>query len=203
MADRRRPDVPEWTAPLLDELCLTGTERVVHLGCGSGSLTIAVARRLTTGRVTGVHPWPRGGGVAPPEVAVARAVELAGVGPRVRLVAARLAAVPLASGSADVVVSGPLAVPDAERRAAVREAWRVLAPGGQLHLVGMRRYADELRAAGAVDVEERDLGRPAPPRWPWARLGLLSASKQLVLEEPAAAVPSAAQTRDALAVPTT
>src|SRR5262245_30405055 len=48
----------EWER-ILDGLSLRGDERVVDLGCGRGAVLTAVARRLTTGRVTGVDIWNR------------------------------------------------------------------------------------------------------------------------------------------------
>jgi len=42
---------------ILDELHLGGDERVLDMGCGRGAVLIAVARRLTTGRVTGIDLW--------------------------------------------------------------------------------------------------------------------------------------------------
>jgi arsenite methyltransferase len=42
---------------ILDALHLRGDERVLDMGCGRGAVLIAVARRLTTGRVTGVDLW--------------------------------------------------------------------------------------------------------------------------------------------------
>jgi hypothetical protein len=38
----------------LDRLHVTGSEQVLDLGCGRGMVLIAVARRLTGGRATGV-----------------------------------------------------------------------------------------------------------------------------------------------------
>src|SRR5262245_40282746 len=42
---------------ILDGLKLRGDEAVLDMGCGRGAVMIAVARRLTTGRVTGVDIW--------------------------------------------------------------------------------------------------------------------------------------------------
>ena len=42
---------------ILDELHLRGDERVLDMGCGLGAGLIAVAGRLTTGRVTGIDLW--------------------------------------------------------------------------------------------------------------------------------------------------
>src|SRR5436853_5906466 len=42
---------------ILDGLHLRGDERVLDMGCGRGAVLVAVARRLTTGRVTGIDIW--------------------------------------------------------------------------------------------------------------------------------------------------
>src|SRR5262245_30847389 len=42
---------------ILDGLNLAGNERVLDMGCGRGAVLVAVARRLTTGRVTGIDLW--------------------------------------------------------------------------------------------------------------------------------------------------
>ena len=43
-----------WGRRVLDRLPLTGTERVLDIGCGTGRLTAEIARRVPAGRVVGV-----------------------------------------------------------------------------------------------------------------------------------------------------
>jgi arsenite methyltransferase len=52
----RRGKFVEW-ARILDRLQLRGDERVLDMGCGRGAVLTAVARRLTTGRATGIDIW--------------------------------------------------------------------------------------------------------------------------------------------------
>ena len=52
----RRGKFLEWDR-ILDRLRLRGDEEVLDMGCGRGAVLTAVARRLTTGRVTGVDIW--------------------------------------------------------------------------------------------------------------------------------------------------
>jgi methylase of polypeptide subunit release factors len=54
----RRGKFLEWDR-ILDRLHLRGDEGVLDMGCGRGSVLTAVARRLTTGRVTGVDIWSK------------------------------------------------------------------------------------------------------------------------------------------------
>jgi len=42
---------------LLDQLALQGDERVLDVGCGRGLLSIGAAKRLKTGKVTGIDVW--------------------------------------------------------------------------------------------------------------------------------------------------
>ena len=42
---------------VLDDLHLRGDERVLDMGCGRGAVLTAVAKRLQTGRVTGIDLW--------------------------------------------------------------------------------------------------------------------------------------------------
>jgi arsenite methyltransferase len=52
----RRGKFLEWER-ILDRTQLCGGEAVLDMGCGRGAVLTAVARRLTTGRVTGVDIW--------------------------------------------------------------------------------------------------------------------------------------------------
>ncbi len=42
---------------LLDQLALQGDEKVLDVGCGRGLLAIGAAKRLKTGKVTGIDVW--------------------------------------------------------------------------------------------------------------------------------------------------
>ncbi|WP_055482838.1 class I SAM-dependent methyltransferase [Sphaerimonospora mesophila] len=148
----------------LDRLGLTGSERVLDLGCGRGLVLIKAAGRLRDGSATGLDLWTRDQSGNSREATLANA-RAEGVGDRVELVTGDMRDLPFEDGSFDLVVSS-LAVhniPDREgRAAAVREAFRVLAPGGRLRLADFRHardYAEILRECAAADVRVYDLGR--------------------------------------------
>ena len=47
-------------AELLDQLSLSGDERILDMGCGRGAILLLAAERLTTGRAVGVDLWRKG-----------------------------------------------------------------------------------------------------------------------------------------------
>jgi len=149
-------------AQLLDELGLRGDEHVLDVGCGRGAVLMLAARRVPAGRAVGADVWRRRDQSGNSRAAAERNAAAEGVRDRVELVDADTRALPFASASFDVVVSS-LAISnirDADGRAqALREAVRVLRPGGRLRIVdeGADRYAAVLRDAGCTGVTVRQL----------------------------------------------
>lgn len=178
----RRGKFAAW-ADVLDGLALRGDERVLDLGCGRGMVLIQVARRLTSGTAVGVDLWrsvDQSGNAEDTTRANARA---AGVAERVELRTGDMTGLPFGDGAFDVVVSS-LAIhniPSAEgREKAVREAVRVLKPGGKLAIADFRHapaYAKVLDELGWPHGEIRDLGWRFWYGGPWTGTSLLSAVK--------------------------
>jgi arsenite methyltransferase len=149
---------------ILDGLKLQGSEHVLDMGCGRGAVLNAVARRSTTGKVTGVDLWrsmDQSGNSADATMANARAERVAD---RVAVETADMRKLPFADNTFDVIVSS-LAIHNipgnAGRAAAVTEAMRVLKPGGRLAIADVRAtslYARTLRSLGATAVVRRRLG---------------------------------------------
>ncbi|GGK75233.1 type 11 methyltransferase [Sphaerisporangium melleum] len=170
-----------WDAEL-DWLGLTGDEHVLDLGCGRGLVLLKAAKRVPAGKATGADLWTGDQSGNNREAALANA-RAEGVADRVELVTADMRDLPFEDATFDLVVSS-LAVhnipDDAGRAAAVREAFRVLRPGGRLRLADFRhapQYAAVLRGCGAVDVEVRDLGWRFWYGGPHARTAMVSASR--------------------------
>ena len=98
-------------------------ERVIDLGCGRGGDLLRAAGLVgATGRVTGVDATPR---------MVEAARERTSGLEQVSVVEGDLAAVPLPSGCADVVISNCSINHAPDKAAVYREVARLLAPGGR------------------------------------------------------------------------
>ena len=147
---------------LLDELDLQGDEEVLDIGCGRGAVLIAAARRLPNGLAVGVDVWRRRDQSGNRRSATEHNAVLEGVADRVELVDGDARDLPFPAASFDVVVSS-LALNNVhgtnERARALREATRVLRPGGRLCIVDDKAasYAGPLREAGCTEVTARML----------------------------------------------
>ena len=134
-------------------------EHVLDVGCGTGNAALPAAERGA--RVTGVDPAPRLLDVARKEAAAR------GLGARFTL--GEAAALPLADGEADVVLSvfGAVFAPDPH--AAAAEMVRVTAPGGRIVLSAWIPSGAIHEAVRAAEEAVRNaLGAPAgPPPFPW------------------------------------
>ena len=143
---------------LLDSLALRGDEKVLDVGCGRGLLLIGAAKRLTSGRVTGVDIWSSED-LSKNSAEAARAnAKAEGVADRVRIEDADARKLPFANESFDVVLSS-LAIhnieEENEREEAITEIARVLRPGGRLALFDTQHtgdYARQLRRLDFADV---------------------------------------------------
>lgn len=163
-------------AVVLDRLAWDGRGQALDIGTGQGALAIGLAERLPAVRVVGVDLWAAGWEYS--RAACERNARAAGVADRVRFERASAAALPFPDGTFDAVVShfvfhevrdggGP--------RAALREAVRVLRPGGRFCVQDMfldrRLYGrveellDMLRACGLREVAFSRLADLGPVPW--------------------------------------
>lgn len=136
-------------AELLDRLELRPGERVLDVGCGTGTLAVAAARRV------GRDGWVGGVDAAPQMVQAARRkAAREGVGVDVREALAQ--DLPFPDGSVDAVMTSMAMhhVPPHARVVAVAEMRRVLRPGGRLLIADFQ----PLRSSGARAVAQHVLG---------------------------------------------
>jgi arsenite methyltransferase len=167
---------------LLDGLSLEGDEQVLDIGCGRGAVLVAAAHRVPSGRATGVDIWRLRDQTGNTRAAAERNAVIEGVGDRVELVEADARSLPMAAESFDLVLSS-LAFsnirPVEERAGALREAVRVLRPGGRICIVddGAGGYVSTLRQAGCVHTETRRLDWRMSFGLPDNRMAVVSATK--------------------------
>jgi len=178
----RRGKFLEWEQ-ILNRVHLRGDEAVLDMGCGRGAILTAVARRLTTGRVTGVDIWSKQDQSGNASDVTLRNASLEGVAGRIQIETGDMRALPHPDETFDLVVSS-LAIhniqSNAERKRAIVEGFRVLKPGGHIVIADIRAtaiYEKELRALGASNVERRRLGWRFWWGNPFAYTTLLRASK--------------------------
>ena len=154
---------------LLDQLALKGDEKVLDVGCGRGLLAIGAAKRLKTGKVTGIDVWNLQDLSGNSAEAARENAKAEGVADRVRFDTGDARKLVYPDGFFDAVISSNALhalEDDREREQALKEMLRVLKPGGPLVIFDTAEtghYADVLRESAAQDV------RLSPWTWLWCR----------------------------------
>jgi arsenite methyltransferase len=161
---RRREDI-------LDLVSWRGDEQVLDVGCGRGLMTIAAAKRLTTGRVIGIDIWDAKDQASTSSAITLNNAAIANVQNKVDIQTADARHLPFENQSFDVVVSHWVIhnIPDESgRRRALAEIARVLKPNGRLLLNDIEfrnSYFKTIENLGFVDcrmvfnqVEDQILG---------------------------------------------
>lgn len=144
---------------MLDRLAWAGHEQVLDLGCGRGLLMIGAAKRLTTGKATGVDIWQSEDLSGNRPEATLENARREGVAERVDIKTADMRELPFANASFDVVVSRAAIhnLYDAGDRArAIGEVARVLKPGGHALIEDIRHgreYESAFLANGCPHIE--------------------------------------------------
>jgi len=170
-----------WTR-LLDQLKLSGDERILDIGCGRGAVLMLAAERLTTGRAIGVDLWRKEDQSGNATEATERNAEAEGVADRVELYTANMIELPFENASFDIVVSN-IAIHNVNRHnrnKVIEEAVRVLRPGGRLmiaDLLATRQYRTRLEQLSMTNVDRIGLGWRMWWTGPWLSTQLVTATK--------------------------
>ena len=148
-----------------------GDEQVLDVGCGRGLLLAGAAKRLITGKATGIDKWSNVDMARNTPEATLLNLEIEGVLDRCVVKSGTAQSMVFSNNSFDVIVSNLCLhniKPAAVREEALAEIARVLRPGGVALLSDFRftrEYAKKLKAMG-LTVERRRNWREAMVTFP-------------------------------------
>jgi SAM-dependent methyltransferase len=147
---------------LLNRIVWTGHEQVLDAGCGRGLMLVGAAKRLNTGRATGIDIWQAEDLSNNHAGAALENARREGVAERVDLKTADMRRMPFPDETFDVVVSR-MAIHNlyqtGERAQAVGEIARVLKPGGEVLIDDIRHhqeYMAVLSQKGCAEIRRLD-----------------------------------------------
>ena len=149
---------------LLDGIPWKGDEKVLDIGCGRGLLLIGAAKRLQTGRATGLDVWRKEDLSDNSADALRDNATAEGVLPKIKIETGDARQLPFGDASFDVVLSSNVLSQLPDRGKALAEIVRVLKPGGQLRIFdtsGSGDTAKDLQGLGLADVAM------SAPSWLW------------------------------------
>src|SRR6266852_147131 len=173
---------------LLSNLSWRGDEQVLDVGCGRGLLLIGAARRLTTGKATGIDIWQTEDLSGNKLEATIENAKREGVEDRVTVKTADMRKMPFPDATFDVIISRAaihnLYAAD-DRASAIREITRVLKPGRLAVIDDIRHF----RQYGAVFTDNgcdvRRISSPAVSTfWTILTFGSLHPATLLVRKLP-------------------
>ncbi|MGH9558011.1 MAG: class I SAM-dependent methyltransferase [Bryobacteraceae bacterium] len=131
---------------------------MLDAGCGRGLMLIGAAKRLKTGRATGIDIWSAEDLSGNSADAARQNAKIEGVSDKVRIENGDVRRLVYPEDNFDVVISTLVLhnIADRQERSqAVAELWRVLRPGGKLLIFDIfhtAEYAKILRESGAGEV---------------------------------------------------
>ena len=143
----------------LDLLHWRGDEQVLDVGCGRGLMLVAAARRLTTGKATGIDIWEAKDQSSNTQEAPLENAKLEHVSDRIEVLTADMRKLPFADQTFDVVASHwvvhNLEKAD-DRNTSLEEMARVLRLDGQIILADIEfreAYQAKLADLGFTNVK--------------------------------------------------
>ncbi len=150
---------PRFRDQMLDSITWRGDEQVLDIGCGRGLMLLGAAKRLRTGKAYGLDIWQKEMGAGNEAAITLANAQAEGVSEKIELHTADARQLPFPDAAFDVVLSSWVLhkMADSDDRAqAVREAARVLKPGGRILLTDARfaeEYAATLAEYGCDDIK--------------------------------------------------
>jgi arsenite methyltransferase len=169
---------PKLRDEILEAAQINGDEKILDAGCGRGLLLIGAAKKLKSGRATGIDIWDARDLKDNSSEATRENAKLEGVADKVRVESGDVRKLVYPEANFDVVVSSMVVhnLPGADERAqAIRELYRVLKPGGRLAMYDIlktREYAKVLESCGAQNVTLGSM------RWLWLVPGWMLTAKK-------------------------
>lgn len=150
---------PKLLRKIAEEFALSGSEKILDVGCGRGLFLIEMAQKLKTGRAHGIDLWIGKDQSGNALENTRRNAESAGVSDKIELTTADMRQIPYPDNTFDIAVSS-LAIHNLknkeERDLALKEILRVLKPGGSFALLDIQhapQYTQTLKQLGARNVK--------------------------------------------------
>lgn len=152
---------------IFDSLALRGNEKILDVGCGSGVLLNEAARRLSTGKATGIDIWaPHSGGGN--YSLLMKNAKAEGVADKIEFKQADVRKLPFGDASFDVIVSSGalhhVGRDYSEHEQAINEMLRVLKPNGQIALMDISHmiegYSENMGSKGITSKVDKTVQSP-------------------------------------------
>jgi arsenite methyltransferase len=122
---------------LIDELHLKGNEQVLDVGCGKGLLTVGIAKKMNSGKVTGLDHWQGTFEYNYTREMAEKNVSIEGVGHKIEIVNGDAKKLPFNATLFDIITSSLAMHHVGNGNLAFREMMRVLKPSGYIAIADM------------------------------------------------------------------